>query len=216
MAEPNPDAAEYQRRYYQENRDKKREYQRRYYQENRSEIRDRERQRYLANRERVLAEARQRYAADPAIRKRVRDYQAAHRPQIRDYLREYNRKRRSANPERAKEENRRINLRRRHGLSDAIWAAMWEAQQGRCYLCTRDMDPDDAHVEHWHGCGGGHDPENSCAACRRGLACQGCNHIIGLAGDDPDRLVLIATHLRAANADIAARQAVMPQHITLF
>jgi hypothetical protein len=39
---------------------------------------------------------------------------------------------------------------------------------------------------------------------------------IGLAGDDPAILRVIADNLERANADIAARQAVIPQHITLF
>lgn len=204
--------SEYNRRRYAANREQRLEYQRQYYQENREQERERGRRRYVANREQKLAQARQRYAEDAAVRERIRDYQAAHRPQINDRMREYLRKRKSANPERVKAENRLGHLRHRHGIDGAAWAAMWEAQQGKCRYCQRDLD-ETAVVEHWHGCAVSHDPGNSCRACRRGLACPGCNRAIGAAGDDPDRLVLIAENLRIANAEVRERQKSAPQQL---
>jgi hypothetical protein len=59
--------------------------------------------------------------------------------------------------------------------------------------------PRQSVIDHVHDCCGW----NSCAACRRGLACAGCNKVIGFAGDDPERLHRIADNLAVAN--IAAR-----------
>jgi len=228
MTEPNPDAAERERerrRQYRAanrdkinaqkrawgaaNRDKKSEYDRQYraanaeklrekraayYQANRGKWRERDRQYYAENRDDVLA--------------RVKSHADANRPQIQEYKRRYYRSNGSKVRQKVLEGS--------HGRDiTADWAVMWDAQQGRCYLCERDMDPDDAHVEHWHGCAA-HGPKKSCRHCRRGLAHQNCNLVVGHAADDPSLLRIIAGNLERANADIAARQAVMPQHIPLF
>jgi hypothetical protein len=57
-------------------------------------------------------------------------------------------------------------------------------------------------IDHYHGCC---PPKRSCDLCRRGLACSKCNSLIGLAGDDPDRLRRIADALEVANARVKAR-----------
>ncbi len=56
----------------------------------------------------------------------------------------------------------------------------------------------------------------SCSYCRRGLACERCNHVIGHAGDDPERLRRIADNLAAVLPTVAARLARKPQQVTLF
>ena len=166
-----------------------------YYQANRDERRKRNRQYYEANRDDVLA--------------RVKSYADANRPQIREYWRRYY-------AGSGGDKVRLDALMRAHGRDFvATWAAMWDAQQGLCYLCERPMDPAEAFMEHWHGCPG-HEPKKSCRYCQRGLAHQNCNLVVGHAADDPSLLRIIADNLERANADVAARQAVMPQSITLF
>jgi hypothetical protein len=110
-------------------------------------------------------------------------------------------------------------LRNTHGLDRTGWAAIWEDQDGCCYLCGGELDPAArngqarAVIDHAHGhCG----RVKSCPACRRGLACDRCNRIIGTVGDDPDLLLRIAANLAAANAAAAARIAAMPPQILLF
>lgn len=202
------------------------------------------RQWYLANRERIRAEANRRYASDPELREKInrqnREWQQANRSRSREYkatwyrangerlrgkarqfreenaeaLREDARKRYAANPEKW----RRSGLKKRHGLDDAGWAQMWAAQEGRCYLCDRELDFSTSRmvvVEHWHGCSA-HDPEFSCTACRRGLACIKCNIVVGIVEDDPDMLRLMADRLEAANRSVRERQAKAPERLRLF
>ena len=222
MAEPNPDAKarkrEYNRQYREANREQLREKGREYRKTNRDEINERHRQRYdpqqaaaryRANRGKISEQQRAYYQANRDERlAAVKSYADANRPQIQEYKRRYYQASGAKVRQKVLEGN--------HGRGiTADWAVMWDAQQGRCYLCGRDMDPDDAHVEHWHGCAA-HGPKKSCRHCRRGLAHQNCNLVVGWAADDPSLLRVIADNLERANADIAARQAVMPQHIPLF
>ena len=98
-------------------------------------------------------------------------------------------------PERA----RAYNLRAQHGMSLQEWDAMWRAQDGRCCYCEQTLpaEPRQVHIDHDHRCC---PPKRSCILCRRGLACQNCNFVVGNAGDDPDRLELIARNLRRLRA----------------
>lgn len=145
------------------------------------------------NREKLRVQARRKYRANPdAVSERVNRWRDKNPGYARDW-----------------------HLLRHHGLAGAAFMAMWEAQERRCYLCHRDLDMDAAFVEHWHGCPG-HSPETSCRFCWRGLAHHACNIIAGAACDDPDLLRIIADNLERANADVAARQATMPQSMTLF
>lgn len=229
MAEPNPDDAkarerERRRQYRAANRDKinaqKRawhaanrdevgERSRRYREASSEKIREQRRDYYLANRDKISEQHREYYRANRQERlEAVKAYAEANPDKIRNYRRRYY----AVNGDKVRMETRR----RTHGVNfDAVWAAMWEAQQGLCYLCERPMDPDEAFLEHWHGCPG-HSPEKSCRYCQRGLAHQNCNFVVGHAGDDPDLLRAIARNLERANADIAERQATMPEPITLF
>ena len=222
MTEPNPDAKarkrEYNRRYREANREQLREKNREYREANRDEINERHRQRYdprqsaaryRANRGKISEQQRAYYQANRQERlEAVKAYTEANQGKVREYKRRYYRA--------SGAKVRQKVLEDKHGPNIAAdWAVMWEAQQGRCYLCGRDMDPDDAHVEHWHGCAA-HGPKKSCRLCRRGLAHQPCNLVVGHGADDPSLLRIIADNLERANADIAARQAVMPQHIPLF
>lgn len=223
MGEPsNPDPAERERerrrRYREANREQLREKDREYRKANRDMINERQRQRYdpqqkaayyRATREERRKRDRQYYEANrDDVLARVKSYADTKRPEIQEYKRKYYQASGAKVRQKALED--------KHGRGIAAdWAVMWEAQQGRCYLCGRDMDPDDAHVEHWHGCAA-HGPKKSCRYCRRGLAHQNCNIVVGQAADDPSLLRIIADNLERANAEVKACQAVMPQHMTLF
>lgn len=110
------------------------------------------------------------------------------------------------------EENRTWRLGARHRMTDDQWAAMWDQQDGRCYLCGQPVTLESAKIEHDHRCC----PHGwSCKYCRRGLACHNCNTIIGLAGDDAEVLRRIAANLEAAMAAVTERMAARPQQLEL-
>jgi hypothetical protein len=104
-------------------------------------------------------------------------------------------------------------LRVSHGMFPGDWAALWAAQDGQCYLCGELMDPEKKlDIDHDHSCW---PKDKSCRACRRGLAHSECNCLIGLAGDDPDRLRRIADALERAQAKAAERMAQKPSQLEL-
>ncbi len=66
------------------------------------------------------------------------------------------------------------------------FAAMWDAQEGKCAACGRPMlregkDPDSACVDHDRSCCSG---KKSCGRCVRGLIHRNCNLVLGYAKDD--------------------------------
>jgi len=187
---------------------------------------DKERRYYAAHREEVLERARKyREANRELLREKSRRYEEEHRESRRERFkskyaadperwRQKTRDWRAANPEKAKAFGRKHGDRTRHGAGvDRDRARMWEAQGGRCYLCSDALDPEDVNIDHDHECC----PRNrSCSYCRRGLACGRCNLIIGHAGDDPDLLELIASKLRPVLAATKARMAEKPQQMGMF
>lgn len=113
--------------------------------------------------------------------------------------------------------HRRNWLKFSHGISPEELAALWEAQRGLCCYCEQPLPPADSrqvHVDHNHACTCG--PKRSCRYCRRGLACQNCNFVVGNAGDDPDRLERIAKNLRRLNTESNARLNGRPMQIELI
>jgi len=86
-----------------------------------------------------------------------------------------------------------------------IRARLWAEQDGRCYLCGDEMGPARmAVIEHDHRCC---PAGRSCQVCRRGLACDRCNWIVGYVQDDADLLERIAGNLRTAVDTVTRRLA---------
>jgi ribosomal protein L35 len=105
-------------------------------------------------------------------------------------------------PEHDADRSRR-KLREAHGMTPDDLAAMLDAQDGRCYLCGSELTAGHGtHIDHDHSCC---PPKRSCALCRRGLACHGCNVALGLTGDDPARLRQMADALEVAQLAVRAR-----------
>jgi hypothetical protein len=66
---------------------------------------------------------------------------------------------------------------RKYGVTLADYQAMLEAQGGNCAIChalEADQFKGVFHVDHCHATG-----------AVRGLLCRGCNHMLGVVGDDP-------------------------------
>jgi hypothetical protein len=199
------------RRRYAANPEKHREQGRRYHAANRERELARKRRYREANREELRERDRRRYADDPeAAREQTRRWRAANLDQAREGYRLW----REANLQRERDRERRYHaanrdrdrynwLRDRHDWTPEGWAAKYVEQDGRCYLCRRPLpdDPSRIDVDHDHRCPH-HDVKKSCRRCRRGLACDRCNTLIGLADDDPDLLHLIADDLAEARARV--------------
>lgn len=214
--------------------EKRREYQRRYREEHREERREIER-RWRANPEnRVRAnESKRKSREDPEVRRRrseqARDKRIAGGDELRErerlrHLRYRNENRekiraararyRQANLEAMRASTRRSGPKVRHGSDYVeVFAAMWQVQDGRCYLCGDDLMAEQAFIDHDHRCC---PPARSCAYCRRGLACPNCNSLVGFARDDPDRLRRIADSLEVALKSADARLAEKPEQGTLL
>lgn len=117
------------------------------------------------------AAVRERYAADPEYAERKREVsrktQEKHREAIRAARRD-----------------------RKYGLPPGWFDTQWEAQGGRCAICSvpfgTDRYRDVANVDHCHATGR-----------PRGLLCHLCNRALGLLADDPERLRRAIAYLAA-------------------
>ena len=153
-------------------------------------------------------------AANP---EKVREIQRNHWERNRDRINAVKRARRVLNGDREREKDRAQRAkdpgRNQHGR----WikqdrAAMWAAQDGKCYLCGEPMDPDRVRIDHDHECC---PPNQSCRICRRGLVHHRCNIAIGMADDDPRRLRRMADALETAQVTFAKRKSAAPEQLVL-
>lgn len=86
---------------------------------------------------------------------------------------------------------RERHLRRRYGITEEGYRALYEAQEGCCAICGEHKDV--LHVDHDHATG-----------TIRGLLCFGCNNGLGSFKDDVRRIVAAADYLLREQA--AAQQ----------
>ena len=88
----------------------------------------------------------------------------------------------------SREATRERHLVRKYGVTLADYDAMLKAQGGKCAIC---LAPESAqfngvfHVDHCNTTGK-----------VRGLLCRGCNHMLGVVGDDPLKLLRAITYLK--------------------
>ncbi len=153
----------------------------------------------------MTSEARREYEQRRYRTPERKEWMRRWREANRDRINEAGRRRYKANPELVLAQNARW----RHG-NDVIEAfgAMWQAQDGCCYLCKKPLIRDKTVIDHDHAhCGA----EKSCSYCRRGLACTLCNVLIGDANDDPQLLRIIAGNLESALNATRERMAAAPQ-----
>jgi hypothetical protein len=95
-----------------------------------------------------------------------------------------NLKRRHQRPD-VKRRERDAYLQRTHGITIDEYDALLAEQGGVCAICEKPPRSDiSLHVDHNHETGQ-----------RRGLLCWPCNSAIGNAGDDPVRLMALASYL---------------------
>jgi len=135
-----------------------------------------------------------------------RRYRERNAQKIRDRERQW----RESNPERRWAKS----IRHAHGMTGEQWWAMWDQQEGKCYLCGADLkDRSLTHVDHDHACCR---KGRSCGYCRRGLACASCNTAIGLLRDDPELMRRVAANLEAVVGPTRDRIAMKPHQAELI
>ena len=107
-----------------------------------------------------------------------RAYAKAHRAANRNHYNAYQRDRRHKDPERFNAAEYKRQLRRRYGITQEQYDAMFRAQNGSCAICGgQSLDGKRLHVDHDHKTGK-----------VRGLLCINCNHGLGKFQDSADNL----------------------------
>lgn len=117
--------------------------------------------------------------------------------QTKEQVREYNRRYYEKNKATGKWNlySREKGLKRRYGITEEDYKALFEAQEGKCAVCGGQQgrvhpatgEPKHLAVDH------DHDTNEI-----RGLLCDACNQGIGIFKDDPDRLLAAAAYLMKA------------------
>jgi len=88
----------------------------------------------------------------------------------------------------------------RYGITAERFTEMLDEQGWSCALCRCDLDFRTALVDHDHECC----PERkACGKCVRGILCNRCNAMLGMALDDPDRLRRAAEYLERNTAHVS-------------
>lgn len=72
---------------------------------------------------------------------------------------------------------------RKHGIEPDAYFEMFQKQLGACKVCKQVSNK--LYIDHDHSCC---DEVNSCGKCVRGLLCNRCNLLLGLAKDQSDIL----------------------------
>lgn len=118
--------------------------------------------------------------------------QAAYGREIRSRNPEAHRARTRAYRQRNLDKARADGRKRFYGLSPEATAAMLDAQQAQCAICTRAIHdgPDGFCVDHDHKSGR-----------IRGLLCRKCNVLLGMAADEPSILAAAIRYLEATYDD---------------
>lgn len=118
----------------------------------------------------------------------------------------------AANPEKVKELNRKryadpvirlkhkdSRLKYRYNITLEQYNKMYEDQKGVCQICNEPetyldqfKNPKALAVDHDHSCC---PEETSCGECVRGLICQNCNLLLGVAKDNISLLLNSAAYL---------------------
>jgi hypothetical protein len=101
-----------------------------------------------------------------------------HRTDSKERMKEYR------HTERYKEV-RRAQVKRKYGLTEATWDALFASQGRACAICKAEESATRRwHTDHCHGTG-----------TVRGILCQHCNLMLGHAKDDPSRLAAAIEYL---------------------
>lgn len=89
----------------------------------------------------------------------------------------------------------RYNRAKKYGITPERIDEMYDEQDGRCAVCRTPIGAD-CHIDHDHECCAGY---RSCGECVRGLLCNSCNLMLGMAKDSIPTLLAAAEYLQKGN-----------------
>lgn len=174
-------------------RERKREYMRTWRAKNReyrrgtaktSKQREYQHKWYIKNREQVLAQQKEHRVKNRAgVLARHREYYKEWRAKNREKVRAYGKAQYAKNREKMRE----YRLKRKYGMDEIAWDALFLSQGNCCGSCG-SKDPKSKN-----GWETDHDHETNKV---RAILCKSCNVLIGLANDDPIVCELAAAFLR--------------------
>jgi hypothetical protein len=98
--------------------------------------------------------------------------------------------------------NRSTELQRKFGITLTHYEEILERQGGGCAACgkTESVNGRFLAVDHDHACC---PTDETCGGCIRGLLCNPCNLLLGLAQDDSARLIALASYINRGSSDLA-------------
>jgi hypothetical protein len=133
-----------------------------------------------ANPEKVKEYARKRRERNRQKRHQDEEYKLKVRARQREWSKKYRGRLRDAS------------IMKKYGLTRKEWDLLFEAQGRACASCgsVTSRGKYGWHTDHDHKTGK-----------VRGILCRGCNHMLGHAGDDPERLIKAAEYLRRHSED---------------
>ena len=104
-----------------------------------------------------------------------------HKAWRKEYMKEWRKK----NPDKVKAQDRRVDLKRKYGLTVDQYDAILRKQGGVCAICGEHEGSVTMPVDHNHETG-----------AVRGILCGPCNRGLGQFKDDPERLKKALRYLR--------------------
>lgn len=124
---------------------------------------------------------------DPDV---ARAKQAEYRERNREKIARLARERYAVNPHVRREGNRRSFIKARYGITHEEKHAILAQQGGRCAICGTDDPPTKSgwHVDHCHA-----------TNAVRGILCQHCNNMLGMAKDRPEIFERAIAYLKGAS-----------------
>jgi hypothetical protein len=111
----------------------------------------------------------------------------AYRAKNRERIARLARERYAKNPHARREGNRRSNIKAKYGITQEQKSELLESQGGQCAICCTTEPPTASgwHVDHCHT-----------SNVIRGILCQHCNNMLGMAKDDVGILARAISYLK--------------------
>jgi DNA-directed RNA polymerase subunit RPC12/RpoP len=159
---------EYNREYYDRNKDKIKELNKKYREDHKEE-----RKKYYEEHKQEIKERNKKYREDQSHKQEIKERNKKYREDHKDYMKKYV----ESHKEYIRIKTREYKL-KKYGLTLSEFNAILLQQGYKCAICGKPLENrKQAHIDHNHKTGK-----------VRGILCNQCNLLLGYAFDDPDIL----------------------------